>query len=344
MLESPDRNKLHKYLQNSNKPLEGRIPFASLLLAEQYLSKKNKTIKQWKEDKVPAVVNWENKIEKRTVTSKGINYVIILNHIKKYGYFNPKQFDLYSIREDFLDLKTEVGVALHTKDKRTSIELWNSSNYLGENFPITPNLGREGIIISCFLDQLLHRVAKNRELIVLNSNDVFSIDWLFSFKDLINDVISTLEIFLHLIYNKAQFDPLNGWVFDKDILGSSHGRRLTDKLKWIYQISGKHLGIESYKNSLLFVKELRNHLNHFDPPVFCIAIEEIADVLNYIVDIGMIHIEIRKVLNLKISSTLINFILQPQIVFVPEKMFSHRKPLDYNSEGYNSCRWPKGVD
>jgi hypothetical protein len=89
---------------------------------------------------------------------------------------------------------------------------------------------------------------------------------------------------------------------------------------------------------------LRNHLNHFDPPSICLTLEECAEILNAVIDIGMIHIIMRKSLGLNPSTALINLVLQPQVNFIPEEKFSKRIPPDKLNEGYNTCRWPSSPE
>lgn len=125
------------------------------------------------------------------------------------------------------------------------------------------------------------------------------------------------------------------------MLGPKHGRRFKDKLKWIAHISGKPFNIESLKPSVFLFKEIRNHLNHFDPPSFSLTGEESPRILNAVLDVCKIHIEIRKALNLSISVNLINLSLQKPVIFTPELAYARRADFNEKEEGYNSCRWPE---
>jgi hypothetical protein len=343
MFDYDGRNKSHKYFQFEDKRPEGRIPYATLILIELYIRSKKQTANQWKADKSLSVVNWEKNGKK--VISEPINYSVILNHIKRHGQFNPSSLNLPYISEQFIDVTTAFGVTSHfliddTKPQN-HYQMWNDQMFLGAKYPITPKLNREGILVSSFFDAFVRRIIQNRISLVETSNNFFTFEWLFLFKDLVNDSISSIEIVLHLIYNKAQFDPLPSWSFDEQKLGSKYGRRFKDKLKWVYQISGNTLNIEKHQKSLFWLQELRNHLNHFDPPSFCMTMEECVATLNAVVDIGMIHLIMRKTLGLGVSISLINLVLQPMIIFKPEEKFLKRAPLDIQNEGYNTCRWPQ---
>lgn len=343
MFDHDGRDKSHKYFYFEHRRPEGRIPYVTLTLIEQYVRSKKQTANQWKADKSLSVVNWEK--DGKKITSEPINYSIILNHIKSQGEFNPYKLGLPFISEQFIDVTTSFGVTTHVLTDGTKpqghFQMWNDQLFLGDKYPITPSLSREGMLVSSFFDAFIRRIIQNRIALVETSTNFFSFDWLFLFKDLVNDSISSIEIVLHLIYNKAQYDPLPSWSFDEQKLGSKYGRRFKDKLKWAYQISGNTLNIEKQQKSLFWLQELRNHLNHFDPPSFCITMEECAATLNAIVDIGMIHLSIRKALGLGASISLINLVLQPSVVFQPEEKFSKRAPFDAQTEGYNTCRWVK---
>lgn len=339
LIDIENRDKEHKLLSLSDKYIPGNLPFAVLILIKQYGKSKIQTEKQWKEEKRTFVVYWGERNEK---TSKPINYRTILDNIKQNSFFYPYSLDLPNLTEDFLDISTNSGLVSHnlTTDMKPQVHLVsnNRDQFLGENFPIKPLLTREGICIESFFDKLIVKIIQNRFKLIDNSNDFYSFNWFFTLRELINDSISSLEIVLHLIYNKAKYFPNSGWRFDEEKLGSKYGRRFKDKLKWIPLISGKPFNIESFRESVFLLKDMRNHLNHFDPPSFCLTAEECPKILNAIIDLGRVHIEIRKSLDLKVSSNLINLILQKPVIFTPELRYSKRLPHS-KEEGYNSCLW-----
>lgn len=99
------------------------------------------------------------------------------------------------------------------------------------------------------------------------------------------------------------------------------------------------MDISKEKDSLVYLKDIRNHLNHFDPPCFAMTLEEVADWLNMITDIGQIHIKIRETMRIQTSILLYNFILQPEIIFVPQKEFADRAKFDKSVNGYETSVW-----
>jgi hypothetical protein len=342
IFEGEMRDKNHIYLKCSSDRIPGRVPYVTLLLIKRYITHKSQSDAAWRIDKELGEVHWDNNNVK--IDSLPINYSIILNNIKQNWYFKQDKLKLFIIREPFLDVATCAGLAMHSVtdegEPQVSFTITPGEHFMGENYPVVPMLKSEGIIIGSFLNDFLNRIALHRQELVNSSNQCFSMEWFFKFRDVINDSISSLEIMLNLVYSKAEFDLPPTWVFNQDRLGLKYNRRFKDKLRWISEISGKDFNIEKYKKSLYWLQELRNHLNHFDPPSFCITFEQCAQVLNAIVDVGMVHLAMRKALGLYPSTTLINFVLQPEVIFIPEPQFIKRATDDEEGNGYNTCRWP----
>ncbi|SFG61306.1 hypothetical protein [Pontibacter chinhatensis] len=343
ILDGDKRNKEHKLLVYSDKYAEGQLPNAALMLIRQYGKSKRLTAKEWKKEKRTFYVSWERDSQK--IQSEPINYQIILNNIKNNNIFLPHLLRLPTLTEEFIDISTNYGLAshpiTHNLEPQIKFVAWNRDGFLGENFPIKPILAREGFCIESFLDILIARVISKRDTLVNSSNKFYSFNWFFTLRDIVNDCISSIEIALHLMYNKAKFHPKPDWLFDEAKLGSKYGRRFKDKLKWVSHISGSSFNIESLKPSVFLLKEIRNHLNHFDPPSFCLTAEESPKILNAVLDISKIHIEMRNSLNLSISNNLINLYLQKPVLFNPELAYARRAPFNEKEEGYNSCRWPE---
>jgi hypothetical protein len=149
--------------------------------------------------------------ERIKITSKPFNYHHFLKHIKTTKGFSPRVFDLPNPNEPFLDIPTTFAVGSHhitnNNEPQSHYQPHNTSDFLGESFPITPTLCREGFMIGSFLEDYLRRIIDERNKLIDDSNNIFSFEWFFRFKDLINNAFNSLEVALHLVYNKAQFDP-----------------------------------------------------------------------------------------------------------------------------------------
>ncbi len=110
-----------------------------------------------------------------------------------------------------------------------------------------------------------------------------------------------------------------------------------DKLKWVKIITNNHLNIEKEKSSLNKLKEIRNHLNHFDPPSFVATLNEICGWLNDIFDVVKIVMRIRLCAGETLNKELTELYLQPNIHFRPYAP----RGSDINNEdfGYNSIKY-----
>ena len=333
--------KLHKYIILDDKLKTGVISEMSYCIInyffENYQSRNN-----WKKDKKLYTVGWKDK-KNKSKKSIPLNYRMISEHIRENTFFNPDFFNLPELECYWLDNSVNISIDFHKfdsdKGSAAFIEDGTPKRQFGIDYPIVPRIDREGHIFSTFQPQLMSRIIKSRNELIENSNKALQQNWILDLRSLINDTISLLEITLNQIYIKAQYSPLQNWIFNKEKLGEKHGRRLNDKLKWVRQISGNNLDIEMEIDSLNSLRELRNHFNHFDPPSLVVTLEEATKWLNQIIDVGVILYKIRKTMNIKISTQLINLLLQRIALFNPEPSFRKRIPLTSKINGYHSSTW-----
>lgn len=145
LLDGDKRDKQHRLLNYSDKHFEGQLPNAALMLIKQYGDNKNLTNKEWKKEKRTFYVSWEKNNQK--IQSEPINYHIILNSIKNNRGFKPHLLKLPVIREEFMDVSTNYGLASHPTTPKAEPQIrivaWNRDDFLGEDFPIKPVLARE---------------------------------------------------------------------------------------------------------------------------------------------------------------------------------------------------------
>ncbi len=335
----------HKFITQTLKPKQGMIPEAGLNLTNYYLNdNKGIGLENWKKEKRDFTVNWFDKAQKPQESQK-INYRIICDHIRDTGSFSTQFFNLPTIECFWMDHSLDMKIDFHHSDhlgETLGIASGIPQQQYGEKYPIKPLLKREGNLYTSFQPQLMARVMRERGTLIENSDKALEDEWVFQLRTLISDTISLLDITLNQVYIKAEYDPLPGWKFDKNKIGERHGRRLNDKLKWVFQITGTPINIESEKASLESLKELRNHLMHFDPPSLVVTIEEAAIWLNQLIDIAMILVKIRKALKVEVSTSLINLILQKEVQFIPKHTQTKRQPLNnLSQEDYSSTRWPQ---
>ena len=86
------------------------------------------------------------------------------------------------------------------------------------------------------------------------------------------------------------------------------------------------------------VKNIRNHLNHFDPPLFAYTIEDVASWLSLVNDIGMLLFKIRSKMDICINDQIVELMLLPKVNFVPNHPDTIRYPQKPNV-GYQSCHF-----
>lgn len=337
-LKGENGDNKHRYIV-SDKKKSGILTDIIISILEYFLKEK-KSKNEWIKDNRQHLVNWT--LQDRKFSTE-ISYFILSKYLRQVSVFNNFELELPPLECAFLDKSNSLSIDFHNynNSSKTALHIADGIPLIqfGEAYPIKPKLDREGQFFTSFQPIITQRIINGRNSLINNSNQALTPDWFLDLRCVINDTISLLEITLTQIYIKAKFDPLPGWKFDLKKVGDKHGRRLGDKLKWIYQISGVNLNIESEKRSLNDLRELRNHLNHFDPPSFVITLEEAAVWLNQVLDVGIILLKIRKTLKLEISNDLINFLLQHQVVFVPRPGYETRTKLNSEQSGYKSSTW-----
>ncbi|OIP36501.1 MAG: hypothetical protein AUK47_15030 [Deltaproteobacteria bacterium CG2_30_63_29] len=168
------------------------------------------------------------------------------------------------------------------------------------------------------LGRFMHRIRELREALVNNSDEFSSDAWFQNLRSLAGECVSLIDVTLHQLYFKAQHDPLPGWAFDDTKLGERHNRRIADKLKWGFLISGNPLNAKEEIAAFDSIRELRNHLQHFDPPCFCFTLERDAvKWLNDALLVGRLAWKIRQQVGAPLSMPLIRLLLAPEAAFQP---------------------------
>ncbi|MCE9555330.1 MAG: hypothetical protein K8T91_18425 [Planctomycetes bacterium] len=147
---------------------------------------------------------------------------------------------------------------------------------LGEKFPLRPKLDREGFLSDSMQMSLLSSISELRRSLVEDSHDFSSTRWIGKLRLLFFESVSLIENTLHQLYFRAKYAPRPGWRFDQAGLGPRHGQRIMNKLQWVGLITGRSIVDQKPVNAFRRVKDLRNHLAHLDPPVFCATMEDVA--------------------------------------------------------------------
>lgn len=335
----------HKFIESSGSPIKGMVTLANEILIMQLFGN-DKPLNKLKKDKQEYRFNYI--IDGESFQSAPLNYGIISKSIRDNGYFDNEAFSLPKNHSNFgcfwMDAIVEIGMGFHFDDGKSEQSLGihdgTPAAQYGKDYPISPKIDREGQIITSLQPELFNRISKARLNLIENSHEALTTTWVLELRSIIIDTISLIDITLNQIYIKAMYSKLDSWKFNKEVVGSKHGRRFNDKLKWIKQITGKNLNIEEERESLNNLRMIRNHMSHFDPPSLAITIEEATDWINQVIDIGVILIKMRKAIGVPISFGLVNFILQEEAIFKPISIRAKRKPLS-SENGYRSSIWSK---
>jgi hypothetical protein len=337
----------HFYFQFKDKLRDGIIPKVTVELLNFY-SNKELSRKKWVKES-DFLVNYKpDENEDSWKTSKPISYSIISQYLYSNYSFYPEDFNLYRFECFWLDYTLDIQIDFHKFDPGTTaaVEIVVSQKQMyGDNYPICLKINREGHLFSSMQRALIERIISLRRRLVNQSDTALLSEWIFDLRSLIGDAISLVDITLHQFYNKAQYDPLPHWNFDKEKVGEKFGRRFTDKLKWVGQITGDPLdNAKDELSSFHILREIRNHMMHFDPPSLAVPLEEAAIWLNKILDIAFLIKKIRDKIGVNNSTSILNFMLQKEVVFVPRPLFVQRLALNSKENGYLCSCWPHGME
>lgn len=306
-----------------------------------FLSGKKLSISQWRK-MGPISLDGQNK--------HGVNHSISITFNRAVEHILDNQgffLDSFDIRNErfipWADPSGSLSLQLYWEKPGTNGKphrIFMDSNNI-KNFPFYPGLDREGIAINPLHPHLARMIIAARQRLVHNSELMFNNDtaWLHDLLSYFNFSVSIIEGWLTLVYYKAKYDPTSaGLLFNLEKMGSVYNRRLSDKLAWISHVSGRPLE-KVEKEVLIFtqLKEIRNHLNHFDPPFFAATIEDVATWLNMFFHIARLLWKTRRHLGLPPDPGIIQLLFQDTVDFVPQNPTGKRVP---QTLGYASCQWP----
>lgn len=212
---------------------------------------------------------------------------------------------------------------------------------LGDAFPLRPCIDREGVAYASLQAPLLQNILRLYRRVVTDSHGAVALDgeWLNDLRMLLNDCVSIVDVTLHQLYFAAQFRGGElGFHFDAAALGPRHGVRLKDKLHWVTKITGRTLEAHTEVASFKVLKDLRNHLTHFDPPCLAYTVEDVVGWLNRVPAVGRLLWRIRDRAGAQLNPALIECVLLPPVEFCPRH--PGRRVRQGPGIGYDSVTWP----
>lgn len=292
----------------------------------------------------PQAINWYKEgrdANQNPVRHWSVSQPVSLRHIEERFESGKLEFDelgLYNLQCKWLDSSVHAGPQFHAVGSDGTSLKFQMPTTLGASFPLIPALDREGYAFNSFQLMMLDRIGTLRHRVVTSSNAYTSDAWFQDLRALMSECVSLTDVTLHQLYFKAEHDRLPGWRFEQARLGPRHGRRLTDKLAWVYQITQNQLNAPEEVKAFIVIKDLRNHLQHFDPPCFCYSLEDVRDWLNATHHVAILAWKMRQAFGSPLCVPLIRLLLAPDVQFVPKHPDQRRIPQASNL-GYGSTRW-----
>lgn len=336
----------------SGLPDEGYVRRIANAVLDHYVGRKRSRA-QWRATK-NFRINWKNNVKRDGQSievdeqSAQLSFDLFCAHLRGHRRLDVKKLNLQTLNKSWMDASVTGALTFHApaNEDNSHLTIIHSPSFV-KGFPIEPAIDREGVAFSNVTLHLQKTLLDLRPKLVHESRGLFDVGtgpWLRDLMAYFNAAVSLIEVTLNMIYYKAKHEASQyGWKFDETTLGPTHGRRLADKIAWIGAITTSHLNnAEREVKSFKRLKEVRNHLHHFDPPVFAYTIEDVAGWLNQLKDIAELVWKIREKINVPLSEHLIEMLLSPEVEAVPKDPSKRRAPQP-PSVGYASCRLPSVV-
>lgn len=105
---------------------------------------------------------------------------------------------------------------------------------MGDAFPLVPQIDRDGFAVADMQGLVEANIVSLFYSLASSSHDapLPRSGWLTSFRMLINECVTAIDMMLHKTYMLAEYRGEElGWKFDGQAMGSRHGTRLSDKLR-----------------------------------------------------------------------------------------------------------------
>lgn len=304
------------------------------------ISGQKNTTTKWKNSK-SICIRWS---DNGIIKEKKLKYYQLVESLKKNRQYNSKELDLPSIPPSWIDKSIELCLPFYApcNQDNTSLAMELGTSF-GNSYPIKPNIDREGLMSGGLITLVERNLLLFRNELINNSKYIFNLDdgiWFGKLLCYLNMLVSSFDVTMITFYNKAKYDEVArksfSWIFNEEKIGPSITSRITDKIKWVHAITGNLLpDISKEQNTFNRIRIVRNHLNHFDPPVFACTIEDNAEWINCIFDVAILLTKIREAISASISNSLIEILLQKPVMFEPYDPGKIRYPQ--TTSGYKSC-------
>jgi len=321
-------------------PSKTRARFVASLILGRYIGQ-SLTYEQWRKAG-ELTVRWKDD-HGADRQSRPFKFEWLVSNLRDREQFVPDELGLPPLQSGWLDASIEVKQPFHAPatDGRNEALTFMYPPPLSSSFPIQPKLDREGRAFSSLQLMLLQSWFDLRTRLVEQSNLLFDgYDWLRDLFMYITTIVSAVDNTLHQLYYRAKYESAaEGWTFDEAALGLPYARRLRDKLRWIGQLTGHPLDdCREEVERFVQIKDVRNHLIHFDPPILAFTIEDIAGWLNATESVARLLAAVRTRLRQPVSAPLIKLLLTRPVDWYPSDAGKRRIPQG-TQVGYASSRW-----
>lgn len=298
-------------------------------------------------------IQWTNEQGDKQI--KKVNFSKVVSVIKEHKYFFYEPLGIpVNAKIPWADQCLTASMDHYWPDNQNKIPgdttLITLVSGFGEQCPLRPSIDREGICYAPLLTYLYKIIINSRKYLVENSDQMFSFDeiWVQNLFSFLNSFISLVESTLVQIYYQAKYDKKNenglgeisGLKFDAEKIGPTTTGRALEKIHWLYLCTGRHIEkVDDEIKNIKFLKEIRNHVNHFDPPVFACTAEDLAYWLNITHSLASFLWKVRRLIQLPPSQELCSLLFLPKVAFLPRNPV-HLRGRQKSVSGYASCLWP----
>lgn len=325
----------HQYLIFEVPPKERKTLREVALELMNFYTQKMLSRKKWQKIN-PQIVNcWQGD---KSWQSKPVSLFLFENYLEKNNSFDFKHFDLIDPLTYWMDSSISISLSSNFMKIASPFPVT-----LSNNLPIRPTIDREGYIYTSMQLTIQKNIKRIVSYLVANSYNYLSVEWFDYLRFYFSECVSLIDITLNQLYIKAEYEPFPSWKFDRDYLGPRINRRMSDKIDWVFKITGNALD-DAYeeKQALNRIKAVRNHIQHFDPPCFGYTLEDVSEWLNESKMIARLAWKIRKRIGASLTQPLIELLLLPDVKFVPKDQNRIRKKQE-DDVGYKSTCWVEGV-
>ncbi len=331
---------MHRFIQRTKaRPLASEVTKLAVCILNHY-SRRSLTANRYRK-MGPFELNDRNSGKPPAGPFRFEDFV---SHIRDNRTFDHMLFDLPPLHSVWLDAVPvfSINSPIYVTDVQGPLPL--VSLPFGETFPVKPSIDREGVAFGTFQTALQENIVRLFHQLIDTSHlalEVSGLDWFHGLRLIINDCVTIVDITLHQLYYKAQYVPKANWRFDPVALRKQNSMRMMDKFKWIGKITGRGLddAVEEKKRFKL-LKNIRNHMNHFDPPCFAFTLKDAEEWLSHVPYIGRLLWKMRMKMDEPPTKGIVEMMTLPVVAFVPRN--GSNPPLPQGQDvGYGSTTWPR---